>query len=206
VRRHPAGRSPRRLTEEAMVIDTMLVQLSKNWGWIVLRGVAAILFGILSFAWPGITLTVLVLLWGAYALIDGAVALTTAFRVRPGGKPMWSFALLGLVGIAAGVVTFARPGITAIALLALIATWAMITGVLEIVAAIRFRKMIPNEWLLGLAGLLSVVFGVLLVAQPRAGALTVVWLIAWYAILLGLALTMLGFRIRSLPNLVPRTA
>lgn len=189
-----------------MVIETMLVQLSKNWGWIVFRGVAAILFGILSIAWPGITLTVLVLLWGAYALFDGVAALMTAFRVRVGGKPMWSFALLGLVGIAAGAVTFARPGITAIALLALIAAWAILTGVFEIVAAVRFRKLIPNEWFLGLAGLLSVVFGALLVLQPRAGALTVVWLIAWYAILLGVMLTMLGLRVRSLPNMVPRTA
>jgi len=168
--------------------------------------VAAILFGILSFAWPGLTLTVLVLLFGAYAFIDGAVALMTAFQVRVGGKPMWSFALLGAVGIAAGVVSFTRPGITAIALLALIATWAILTGIIEIVAAFRFRKLIPNEWLLGLAGLLSVVFGVLMVLQPRAGALTVVWLIAWDAILIGLALTMLGFRVRSLPNLVRRAA
>jgi len=189
-----------------MVLETMLVQLSRNWGWIVLRGVAAIVFGILSFAWPGLTLTVLVLLWGAYALVDGVVAFMTAFQLKAGGRPMWSFALLGLIGIAAGLVTFARPGLTAIALLALIATWAILTGFLEIAAAVRFRKIIPNEWLLGLAGLLSVVFGVLIVMQPGAGALTVVWLIAWYSILLGLTLTMLGLRVRSLPNLVPRTA
>jgi len=189
-----------------MAIESVLLPLSRNWGWIVLRGVTAVLFGLLAIAWPAMTLTVLVLLWGAYALVDGVFALMTAFKVKVDGKPMWPLVVLGLFGIAAGVLTFLWPGITAIALLALIATWAIVTGVLEIVAAVRLRKLIANEWMMGLAGALSVVFGVLMVWKPQAGALAVILLIAWYAILFGVILTMLGFRLKGLAKLESRAA
>jgi uncharacterized membrane protein HdeD (DUF308 family) len=188
-----------------MAIETLLGQLSKNWGWIVLRGVAAIAFGLMAFAWPGLTLTVLVLVWGAYALFDGLLALMTAFQIRVGGKPMWPLAVLGLIGIAVGLATFAWPQITAVTLLALIATWAILTGILEIVAAVRFRKVIAKEWLMALAGILSIAFGVLMIARPGAGALAVVWIIGWYAILFGITLTILGFRIKGLAGMVPKT-
>jgi len=181
--------------------------LTRNWIWIVLRGVAAILFGVLCFVTPGITLAALVLVWGAYALFDGLVALMAGFKIRMGGKPTWPLVLVGLVGVAAGITTLLRPQITALVLLSFIAAWALITGVLQIAAAVRFRKVIPNEWTLILAGLLSVAFGVFMLVRPGAGALAVVWIIGWYATLLGVFLVMLGFRIKGFTDhLMPKPA
>jgi uncharacterized membrane protein HdeD (DUF308 family) len=176
---------------------TMLEHLGRNWGWVVLRGVAAVLFGILAFAWPGITLAVLVIVWGAYALADGVLALVAAYRVRDQGKPFWSLVIVGLLGIAAGIVTFIWPGMTALLLLMFIAAWAVVMGIFQIVAAIRLRKEIENEWLLGLSGVLSVLFGVIMFAQPGAGALAVIWVIAAYAIAFGILLIWLGLRLRK---------
>jgi uncharacterized membrane protein HdeD (DUF308 family) len=132
--------------------------LAKNWWLLLLRGICAILFGVLTFVWPGITLLTLVLLYGAYALADGALALAEAVM---GGAPAprWWLALVGLFGVAAGILTFAWPGITALVLLLFIAGWAIATGVLQIVGAIRLRKEIENEWLLIASGVLSVIFG-----------------------------------------------
>jgi uncharacterized membrane protein HdeD (DUF308 family) len=184
----------------------MLQQISKSWGLIVLRGVVAILFGVAAFIWPGLTVAFLVALWGVYALFDGLLALVAAFRIRDGGQPMWPLLLLGLLGIAAGVVAFMRPDVVAAVFLGFIAAWAILTGILQIVAAVRFRKVIPNEWMLGLAGVLSIVFGALVIARPSSGALAVVWIIGAYAILLGLVLTMLGFRVKSLGSAIPKMA
>ena len=176
---------------------TMLEHLGRNWGWIVLRGVAAILFGILAFALPGITLAVLVIVWGAYALADGILALVAAYRVRDQGKPFWSLVIVGLLGIAAGIVTFIWPGMTALVLLLFIAAWAVVMGIFQIIAAIRLRKEIQNEWLLGLSGVLSVLFGIIMFAQPGAGALAVIWVIAAYAIVFGVLLVWLGLRLKK---------
>jgi len=184
----------------------MMAQIARSWGLIVLRGVVAILFGILAFAWPGMTLTVLALIWGSYALLDGILAAIAAFRLRDGGRPMWSLLGIGILGIAAGVFTFMRPELTVAVFLGFLAGWAIITGVLQIAAAIRFRKIIQKEWLLALSGVLSVVFGALMLARPGAGAVAVAWIIGWYAILFGVVLTMLGFRIKGLGISVPRTA
>jgi uncharacterized membrane protein HdeD (DUF308 family) len=176
---------------------TMLEHLGRNWGWIVLRGVAAVLFGILAFALPGITLAVLVIVWGAYALADGILALIAAYRVRDQGKPFWSLVIVGLLGIAAGIVTFIWPGMTALLLLLFIAAWAVVMGIFQIVAAIRLRKEIQNEWLLGLSGALSVLFGIIMFVQPGAGALAVIWVIAAYAIVFGVLLIWLGLRLKK---------
>ena len=176
---------------------TMLEHLGRNWGWIVLRGVAAILFGILAFALPGITLAVLVIVWGAYALADGILALVAAYRVRDQGKPFWSLVIVGVLGIAAGIVTFIWPGMTALVLLLFIAAWAVVMGIFQIIAAIRLRKEIQNEWLLGLSGVLSVLFGIIMFAQPGAGALAVIWVIAAYAIVFGVLLVWLGLRLKK---------
>jgi uncharacterized membrane protein HdeD (DUF308 family) len=176
---------------------TMLEHLGRNWGWVVLRGVAAVLFGILAFAWPGITLAVLVIVWGAYALADGVLALVAAYRVRDQGKPFWSLVIVGLLGIAAGIVTFIWPGMTALLLLTFIAAWAVVMGIFQIVAAIRLRKEIENEWLLGLSGVLSVLFGILMFIQPGAGALAVIWVIGAYAIAFGILLIWLGMRLKK---------
>ena len=104
---------------------TLLGYLGRNWGWVVLRGVAAVLFGVLALAWPGITLAALVIVWGAYALADGVLSLVAAYRVRDQGKPFWSLLIVGLLGIAAGIVTFIWPGMTALLLLMFIAAWAV---------------------------------------------------------------------------------
>ncbi len=190
-----------------MANGTMTDALSRNWIWIVLRGVAAILFGVLCFVTPGITLAALVLVWGVYALFDGLVALMAGFKMKMGGKPTWPLVLVGLVGVAAGIATLLRPQITALVLLAFIAAWALITGVFQIAAAVRLRKVIPNEWMLILAGLLSVAFGVLMFLKPGAGAVAVVWIIGWYATLLGVLLVTLGFRIKGLTeHLMPKPA
>ena len=171
--------------------------LARHWWLFLLRGLISILFGVLAFVWPGITLASLVLVFGAFAFADGVFALVGA--VRGGGRePWWLLILEGLVGIGIGIITVVSPGITALALLFYIAIWAIATGVLEIGSAIALRKEIEHEWLLGLSGLASVVFGVLLIARPGAGALTVLWLIGGYALVFGVLLVMLSFRARRL--------
>ena len=141
--------------------------LARNWWALALRGVAAILFGLLTFLVPGLTLLWLVLLFGAYALIDGLLNVIASFR---GAAHHWALLIEGIIGILAGIVTFLWPGITAIALLYLIAFWAIFTGVLEIVAGIRLRRLITNEWVYILMGIASVIFGFLIMLAPVAGA------------------------------------
>jgi len=173
----------------------MLNEVARYWWVVALRGLAAVLFGIAAFAWPEITLTVLVLMFGAYAVVDGVFALIYAFG---SGTPFHGLrAVEGLAGIVMGVIALVWPGITALALLYLIAAWAVVTGILEIIAAIDLRKVIDNEWLLGLGGLASVAFGVILALQPNAGALALIWLIGAYAIFFGVLLIALGFRLRG---------
>lgn len=181
-----------------MALEGLLTNYSRDWWLIALRGVLAVLFGVLAFAWPGVALIALVTLWGAFALADGILSLIAAWRLRDAGRPSWPLILIGLLGIAVGVATFIWPGITAIVLLMFIAFWALVTGILQIVMAIRLRKEIEGEWFLGLSGALSVVFGVLMIARPGAGALAVIWIVAAYAIFFGLLLIALGFRLRRL--------
>jgi uncharacterized membrane protein HdeD (DUF308 family) len=175
----------------------MVVVLARNWWALALRGLAAVLFGIMAFAWPGMTLGVLVLLYGAYALVDGVLAIIAAVAGRTSGMPWWALLLEGVLGITVGILTFAWPGITALVLLYLIAAWAVATGVFEVVAAIRLRREIRGEWLLALSGIISVLFGIALVINPVGGALAVVWLIGAYAIAFGVLLIALGFRLRG---------
>lgn len=180
----------------------MLAFLSKNWWIVVLRGVAAIAFGILTFMHPAVSLAVLVLFWGAYALVDGVFGVIAAFKgPHTDGFPWWML-ITGLVGIAAGVFTFLSPAITALALLYLIAVFAIVRGVLEISAAIRLRKQIDNEWLLILAGIVSIVLGAVLILYPGAGALALVLWIAAFAIVIGALEIVLGFKLkgRSTPD------
>ena len=172
--------------------------LGRNWGLIVLRGTAAVLFGVLALARPGITLAALVFMWGAYAIADGVLAMVAAWRIRGHGRPLWSLFVVGALGIAAGVVTYRWPGLTALVLLMVIASWAIGVGVLQVVAAIRLRKEIAGEWALGLSGALSVAFGIMAVLHPGAGALAVLWMIGGYAVGFGVLLIALGFRLRAL--------
>jgi uncharacterized membrane protein HdeD (DUF308 family) len=175
----------------------MLRYLQDHWGWIVLRGVAAVAFAAVAVAWPGITLAAMVLVWGAYAVADGVLALVAAWLVRDQGRPFWSLVVVGLLGIGAGVLTFAWPQITALTVLMFIAAWAMLMGAFQVVAAVRLRKEIEGEWLLGLSGVLSMIFGGLMVAYPGAGALAMVTVIAAYAFVFGVLLIVLGFRLRA---------
>jgi uncharacterized membrane protein HdeD (DUF308 family) len=169
---------------------------SRHWWAFALRGLVAILFGVLAFAWPGVTLQVLVLLWGAFAFVDGVLALVAA--IRTDNDHRWGLLLEGIVGIGAGIVTFLYPGLTALVLLYIIAVWALLTGVLELVAAVRLRKVIQNEWWLALSGIVSVLFGIVLLAAPGAGALAVVWLIAAYAIVFGILNLALAVRLHGM--------
>lgn len=172
--------------------------LASNWDMFLVRGILAILFGIATLAMPGITLIVLVVLFGGYALVDGVILSVLAIKDRKYHPDWWLMLLTGLVGIGAGVVTFALPGITAVSLFYIIIAWAIATGVFEVIYAIRFRKVIEGAWLLVLDGILSVTFGILLIAQPVAGALAVLWLIGVYAIAYGGMLVVLAFRLRNL--------
>lgn len=168
-----------------------------NWGWIALRGMVAVIFGLLTLMSPTITLAVLVLFFGAFALVDGIFAVIAAISNRH-GEPHWVAMLIGgLAGIVIGVITFFAPGITATALLYLIAFWALIIGFAEIAAAIRLRKVITGEWLLALAGAASVVLGVFLISRPAIGALALVIWIGAYVLVSGILLLVLAFRLRS---------
>lgn len=174
-----------------------LHRLSLNWGWVMLRGAVAVLFGVMAIFLPNITLAVLVIIWGAYAVADGLVAVVAAWRVRDQGRPFWALLIIGLLGIGAGVVTLMWPAITAIALLLIIAAWAIVMGICEVVAAIRLRREIQGEWLLGLSGLVSLALGLFLIVQPGAGALALIWVIGIYAIVFGALLITLGLRLRK---------
>ena len=179
------------------ILTHLASTLARGWWLLLLRGLVAIVFGVLAWVQPGITLAALVLLFGAYSMTDGVLCLWTAITGPKGHEYWWLLLLEALVGIGIGFLTFFAPGITALALLFYIAIWAIATGVLEIAAAIRLRKEIDNEWLLLLAGLASVVFGILLAAQPAVGALAVLWLIGSYAILFGVLLLILAVKIRK---------
>ena len=176
--------------------------LVRNWWVIALRGVIAIVFGVLAVLLPGVTLAALTLLFGAYALVEGILNIVAAIRDRRGGRPAWALVLAGIISIAAGLITIVVPGVTALALLYLIAAWAIITGVLESVAAVRLRKLIRNVGWLALSGVLSVILGVLMMLAPAAGALAVVLWIGAYAIVFGVLLVALAFRLRGLAEQV----
>ena len=175
----------------------MNMVLVRNWWALALRGLVAILFGLIAFLNPRVTLAALVLLFGAYAVVDGIFAIIAGIRAAERHERWWPFAIEGLAGLVAGVITFVVPLATALALLYLVGFWAMFTGIFKIAAAIRLRKEIRGEWLLILNGLFSVVFGVLLVVLPAAGLVTLVWLIGAYALVIGAVLVGLAFRLRG---------
>src|SRR5262245_14128665 len=175
----------------------MLPTMAKAWWMVLLRGIAGIVFGILAFVWPGVTLFTLVILYGAYALVDGVIALIAAFSGGPKPVPTWWLIVVGLAGIAAGILTFMWPGVTALVLIVFIGAWSIVHGIFEIIGAIKLRKEIDNEWWLILAGVLSVLFGVLVLAMPGSGALALIWVIGAYSIVFGICLVALSFRLRK---------
>lgn len=171
--------------------------LSRYWWVLLLRGVLAILFGAAAFAWPGLTLATLVLFFAAFVFVDGIFDVFHAFGGRQENENWWVLLLEGLLGVAFGVITWVNPGITTLVLLLYIAFWAMATGVLKILMAVRLRKEIEGEWWLVLSGLASALFGVVMLARPGAGALAVLWFIAAWAIVTGAFLVILSFQARS---------
>jgi uncharacterized membrane protein HdeD (DUF308 family) len=173
-----------------------MLTLARNWWVLVVRGVLAVVFGILAFVWPGATVGALVILFGAFMFVDGVFALVAAWRRAEQRTSWWTVLLEGLAGIAIGIITFVWPEVTAFALLYLIAAWAFVTGVLEIFAAIRLRKEIRGELILGLIGVASIVFAVLVVLFPGEGAVAIVWAIGAYATVFGILLIVLGLRLR----------
>src|ERR1700676_1330870 len=177
----------------------MLHTLARNWWALAVRGLVAVLFGLLTFTLPGITLVTLVLLFGAYALVDGIFNVVAFFRVA---SHHWAWLVEGVIGIIAGLVTFAWPAITAIVLLYVIAFWAIFTGIFEIIAGIRLRKVITNEWLLIVMGAVSLLFGLFILFAPAAGALAIVLWIGAYALVFGIFLLALAFRLRGHRRLI----
>ena len=182
----------------------MLELASRYWWVVLLRGLLAIGFGIVALIWPGITILVLVILFGAYALFDGVLDVVMAIGGKgadearlDGGERAW-LAVMGVIGVGAGIIAFVWPGITAVALLWVIAFWAILSGILEIVTAWRLRAELTNEWMWVLAGFLSIALGVLLIAQPATGAVALVIWIGIFAIAWGIALTILSFRVKGL--------
>ena len=180
----------------------MMIESLKRYWWVpVIRGICGITFGVIAFAYPGLALATLVLLFGAWVLIDGVFRVIGAMGGRA-SDPDWGFHLVvGILGVVIGVLTFRAPGITALALIIYIAAWALMVGASEIALAIKLRKEMKGEWFLILMGLASIIFAVLLLWNPAPGALALVWLIASYAIVFGFLGIIFGFRLRSLPTL-----
>ena len=175
----------------------MVHVLARNWRALLIRGIAAVIFGILAFAWPGATLFVICILFGAYAFVDGVFAIVAAVRAAQAHERWWPFVIEGIVGLAIAAVTFYDISITFLALYFTVAVWAFVTGIIEIAAGIQLRKSIANEFLLILAGLASIVFGIFMFWHPIAATIAIVWIIATYAIVFGIIMIALAFRLRG---------
>ena len=177
----------------------MIIVVLGNVRSLVIRGLAATAFGLLTLVWPGLTLLVLVILFGAYALVDGISDLLVLMRHRRGERGVRTLSLvIAIVSIGAGIITLLWPDITALALLLVIAGWALATGVLHLVAAFRLRRHINNEWLYVLNGIVALMLGVILVITPGEGALGITWVIGWLALLRGVLLLALAWRVHGL--------
>lgn len=185
----------------------VLTQMVRDWWMLLIRGIVAVVFGILALVWPpGITFLALTLLFGAYALVDGVFAIAAAVRRIQHRAPSGWLLLEGIAGILAGILAFLFTGIAAVALLFLIGAWAIVTGVFEFVQAVELRRAIANVWLLLLSGAASVIFGVLIFFFPSAGLVAVVWLVGIYAIIFGVLLIALSLRLRSLRERLPESS
>lgn len=174
-----------------------MMNLIRSWWLVVLRGLLAILFGLVAFLWPDLAWLVLILMFGVYATLDGVFALLSGLMKSRYSSRWWVFLLEGVISLAAGLIALMQPGLAGFALVILIAVWAVLTGILEIAAAIRLRREITNEWMLGFGGFVSIVFGVLLFFQPSAGGLVVTLMVGAYALIFGILLVALGFRLRK---------
>ncbi len=182
-----------------MISLPIATALARNWWLLLIRGILAVLFGVMAFAWPALTLVTLVLLYGAYAFVDGLTAIWVG-----AGSRAWGLLLFGVLGVIVGIYVFLFPGIAAVALLYLIAAWAIVRGVFEIITAIQLRKEINYEWALIIGGLISIIFGIVLISNPSAGALAMVVVIGAFALAFGVMMIVLAFRVRGLPKRLER--
>lgn len=174
----------------------MIRTTARYWWLVVLRGVAAVLFGILAFVWPQLTLGALILLFAGYALVDGIMSIGASIRERHVHSRWWMGLIEGALGITAAILAVVWPGLTAVALLYLIAAWAIVTGIFELVAAISLRKQISGQWALGFAGIASIILGAILFLNPGTGVLALIWVIGAYALVFGGLLIYLGIKLR----------
>ena len=179
------------------MVGSILEGLANKWWALLLRGICAILFGLLAFAMPGLTVATLVMVYGIYAIFDGIFAIWTGATSRA-----WGLLLSGVISLLAGIYMFVAPVGAAAILIYVIAFWAILRGIMEIIAAIRVRKLIENEWMLILGGILSILFGVVLFSRPGAGAVGMIWLIGAFAFIYGIVMIILAFRLKGLPNRV----
>jgi uncharacterized membrane protein HdeD (DUF308 family) len=163
---------------------------------LILRGIVSVIFGILAFAWPGLTLAALVLLFGAFALLDGISNIAHGATSKHSGSHTWLLIAQGVIGVAAGIVAFVWPGITLLVLVMVVGLWAVMTGALEVVAAIRLRRVITGEWLLAMSGILSILLGALVFLYPLTGTIVLAWWVGVYALISGIVLIALGARLR----------
>ena len=185
----------------------MLGLVARDWWVFAIRGVAAIVFGILAFIWPETTLTVLVILFGAYVLVDGISLLVALARGDTlARRHAWSFGIMGVLGIVAGVITFIWPGLTALSLLYLVAFWAIATGGLQVIAAIALRRELDGEVWMALGGAASIVLGVLLIAFPGEGLISLVWLVGLWAVVFGVSSLSLAYRLHGIAAALPAPA
>jgi uncharacterized membrane protein HdeD (DUF308 family) len=178
-------------------VNPMLWFNEKHWWQIALRGLIALIFGIMVLAWPGVSLFILAIIFGAYVFVDGIFTLVAAVNYKAGaGRRTWLF-IRGIAGIIVGLITFFWPAITELALVMLIAAWALVTGVMELVFAFRANQNTAIRWMFAISGILSLILGFMLLARPIIGALVIIWVIGAYAVLAGILLIILGFRLRS---------
>jgi uncharacterized membrane protein HdeD (DUF308 family) len=177
--------------------SAVLPPLARNWWVFLVRGLVAIAFGLVGLFYPAATLFTFILFYGIFAAIDGVFAIVSAVRGKEGMATRWWLALIGVLGIVAGLVTYFWPGITALALLTVIGVWALVYGIFEIIGAIRLRKEIDNEWLLLIHGVLATLFGLMVLVRPGAGALALIWLIASFALASGVVLIALAFGLKK---------
>ena len=178
-------------------IPSMSIMLHPSWWVLLLRGAAAIIFGVLTWMQPAASAAALVLVFGAYVFVDGLLGIYTAIKSRQQSRHWWVVLLWGLTGVVVGVLTVINPAITALVLTIYIGVWALMTGVLQIVAALRLRKEIQGEWVLVLGGLLSVLFGIFVLMQPGAGMMAMLWVLATYAVIFGVLMVILAFKIKK---------
>ncbi len=170
--------------------------LERNWWLLLIRGLAAIAFGFAAFFWPGLTIASLAILFGIYVLVDGVFGVIDSIRYRDRLERWWLWLLEGVLGVILGALMLFMPGLTALLLVIFVAVWAVFGGVLRIVAAISLRKHIEGEWLLALGGVLSILFGVVVIAVPAAGIISLMWLVGFWALAFGVLFVMLAFRLR----------